>query len=72
MGDPLRYFNCSCEVIRLVVMKYIRYPLSLRQVADILFQRGIDIGHETVRFWRSRFGSIFAAEIRKQRVQHHQ
>jgi len=46
MRNPFRYFNSSPEVIRLVVMMYIRYPLSLRQVEDILFERGIDICHE--------------------------
>ena len=49
-------------------MMYIRYPLSLRQVEDILFERGIDICHETVRFWWNRFGPMFAAEIRRRRV----
>ncbi len=48
MRNPFRYFNSSPEVIRLVVMMYIRYPLSLRQVEDVLFERGIDIYHETV------------------------
>ena len=72
MRNPFHYFNSSPEVIRLVVMMYIRYPLSLRQIEDIPFERGIDICHETVRFWWNRFGPIFAAEIRKQRVQHHQ
>jgi hypothetical protein len=65
MGNPFRYFNSSPEVIRLAVMMYIRYPLSLRQVADILFERGIDICHETVRYWWNRFGPVFAAAIRK-------
>ena len=69
MRNPFRYFNSSPEVIRLTVMLYIRYPLSLRQVEDILFERGIDICHETVRFWWNRFGPMFAAEIRKRRVQ---
>jgi len=46
MRNPFHYFNSSPEVIRLVVMMYIRYPLSLRQVEDILFERGIDICHE--------------------------
>ena len=50
MRNPFLYFNSSPEVIRLTVMLYIRYPLSLRQVEDILFERGIDICHETVRF----------------------
>ena len=51
-------------------MMYIRYPLSLRQVEDLLFERGIDICHETVRFWWNRFGPMFAAEIRKRRIHH--
>jgi putative transposase len=51
-------------------MMYVRYPLSLRQVEDLLFERGIDICHETVRFWWNRFGPVFAAEIRRQRVYH--
>ena len=70
MRNPFRYFNSSPEVIRLAVMMYIRYPLSLRQVEDILFERGIDICHETVRLWWNRFGPMFAAEIRKRRIHH--
>ncbi len=68
MDNPFRYFISSPEVIRLAVMMYIRYPLSLRQVEDLLHERGIDISHETVRFWWNRFGPMFAAEIRKRRV----
>jgi putative transposase len=71
MKNPFRYFNSSPEIIRLTVMMYVRYPLSLRQVEDLLFERGIDICHETVRFWWNRFGPMFAAEIRKRRVQNH-
>jgi putative transposase len=70
MRSPFRYFNSSPEVIRLVVMMYVRYPLSLRNVEDLLAERGIDISHETVRFWWNRFGPMFAAEIRKKRVAH--
>ena len=51
-------------------MMYVRYPLSLRKVEDLLAERGIDISHETVWFWWNRFGPIFAAEIRKKRVAH--
>ena len=68
--NPFRYFDSSPEVIRLVVMLYVRYPLSLRNVEDLLFERGIDIRHETVRLWWNRFGPMFAAEIRKKRVRH--
>ncbi len=45
-----------------------RYPLSLRQLEDLLFRRGIDIRYEAVRFSWNRFGPMFAAEIRKRRV----
>jgi putative transposase len=64
-----RYFKTSPEIIRLAVMMYVRYPLSLRNVEDLLHERGIDITHETMRFWWNRFGTIFAAEIRRSRVQ---
>ena len=67
-NSPFRYFKTSPEIIRLAVMMYIRYPLSLRQVEDILFERGIDISHETVRYWWNRFGPLFAAQIRKRRI----
>ena len=70
MSNLFRYFNSSPEVIRLVVMMYVRYPLSLRNVEDLLAERGIDISHETVRFWWNRFGPMFADEIRKRRVAH--
>jgi putative transposase len=64
--NPFRYFNGSPEVIHLVVMMYVSYPLSLRNVEDLLAERGIDISHETVRW--NRFNPMFAAEIRKRRI----
>ena len=67
-ASPFRYFNSSPEVIPLVVMMYVRFPLSLRNVEDLLFERGIDICHETVRLWWNRFGPMFAADIRRQRA----
>lgn len=66
--SPFRYFKTSPEIIRLTVMLYVRFPLSLRNVEDLLHERGIDISHETVRFWWHRFGPMFAAEIRKRRI----
>ena len=45
-----RYFKTSLETIRLAVMLYVRFPLSLRNVEDLLHERGIDISHETVRY----------------------
>jgi putative transposase len=67
--SPFRYFKTGPEIIRLAVMMYIRFPLSLRNVEDLLHERGIDISHETVRFWWNRFGPMIAAEIRKRRIE---
>jgi len=67
-ANPFRYFHSSPEVIRLVVMLYVRFPPSLRNVEDLLHERGIDLCHETVRLWWNRFGPMFAADIRRQRV----
>ena len=61
-------FQSSPEIIRLAVMLYVRFPLSLRNVEDLLHERGVEISHETVRFRWHRFGPVFAAEIRKRRI----
>ena len=57
MTNPFRYFNSSPEVIRLVVMMYVRYPLSLRNVEDLLAERGIDISETVGSAW-NRFGPM--------------
>jgi hypothetical protein len=61
-ASPFRCFNSSPEVIRFVVMMYMRFPLSLRNVEDLLFGRGNDLCHETVRMWWNRFGPMFAGK----------
>ena len=66
--SPFRYFKTSPEIIRLAVMMYVRFPLSLRNVEDILHERGIDVCHETIRYWWNRFGPMFASEIRRKRI----
>lgn len=58
-----RYFKTSPEIIRLAVMMYVRYPLSLRNVEDLLHERGIEVMYEAVRLRWSRFGKIFAVAI---------
>ena|SRR5258706_15682219 len=68
MSNPLKYFNGFPYIIRLAVLMYSKYPLLLRNVEDLLAERGIDICHETVRHWWNRFGPIFAAEIKKKRI----
>lgn len=66
---PFKWFKTSPEIIRLAVMMYVKFPLSLRNVDDLLHERGTEISHETVRFWWHRFGPLFASEIRKRPVE---
>jgi putative transposase len=49
--SPFKYFKTSPEIIRLAVMLYVRFPLSLRNVEELLHERGIDISRETIWFW---------------------
>lgn len=58
--DPFKYFKSRPEIIRLAVMLYVRFPLSLRNVEDVLHERGIDVSYETIRYWWNRFGPMFA------------
>jgi putative transposase len=64
---PFRYFKTSREIIQLGVLMYVKFPLSLRNVEDLLHERGIDICHESVSLWVERFGTCFDHKIRKPR-----
>ena len=64
-----KYLKTSPEIIRLAVMVYIRFPRSLRNVEDLLHERGIDVSDETVQYLWDRFGPMFASEIRRKRFQ---
>ncbi|MDJ0921741.1 MAG: IS6 family transposase [Henriciella sp.] len=66
--NPFCYFKTSPEIIQLAGMMYVRFPLSLRNVEDLLHERGIDICHESIRTWVDRFGPIFAGKIRTKRA----
>ena len=48
-------------------MMYIRFPLSFRNVEDLLHERGIDVSHEAVRFLWTGFSQILASEIQQKR-----
>lgn len=64
-----KYVKISPEIIRLAVMLYVRFPLSLRNVEDLVHERGINVSHETVKFLWHRFGPVFADEIKKRRIE---
>lgn len=59
------------DVIRYAVWLYYRFTLSLRDVEELLAERGIDVTYETVRCWANKFGPAIAANLRRQRPQGH-
>jgi putative transposase len=67
--SPFKWFKTSPEIIRLAVMMYVRFPLSLRNVEDLIHGRGVEISHETVRFCWHRFRWMFASEIRRHSIE---
>ena len=63
-----RFLKTSPEIIFLAVMVYVRFPFSLKNVEDLLHERGVDVSYESVRYWWHRFGSNFASETTKRRA----
>ena len=53
-------------IIQHSVWLYHRFPLSYRDVQELLHQRGIQVSHETLREWNIKFGSLFAEDLRHQ------
>ena len=62
-----RGFRFPPDVIQRAVWLYLRFGLSLRDVEDILAERGIEVTYETIRCWVDRFGSQIANRIRSGR-----
>jgi len=60
---PFPYFKTLPKIIWFAVMMYVQFPLLLGNVEDLLHERGIEIGCETIRLWWNRFGPLFAAKI---------
>tara|TARA_E500000178_G_scaffold136588_1_gene136534 strand:+ start:2152 stop:2349 length:198 start_codon:yes stop_codon:yes gene_type:complete len=57
-----RYFKTTPEIIQLSVMLYVRFPLSLRNLEDLLHESGVDVSYETIRYWWNRVGAQFASD----------
>jgi len=60
-------FRFPITVTSHAIWLYNRFPLSYRDVSDLLFERGIEVSHQTVKDWNEKFGALFAGEIRKRR-----
>ena len=61
--NPFKYFKASPKIIRLAVMYYIRYPLSFRQVEDILHERGVDSPFKRNKIKFNRFPRVEILDI---------
>jgi hypothetical protein len=59
------------EIIQQSIWLYVRFTLSLRDVEDLLAERGVPVSHETVRRWVNLFGPMIAADLRKRRPKPH-
>jgi len=55
----------AVEIIQYAVWLCFRFPLSFRDVEDLLVERGIDVSYETVRPWSIKFGSAYARRLRR-------
>jgi DDE superfamily endonuclease len=68
-ADPARYKNHRFpgEIISHGVWLYYRFPLSYRDVQELLFERGIDITHEAIRQWCLKFGQAYANQLKHRR-----
>jgi putative transposase len=59
------------EIIHQAIWLYLRFTLSLRDVEDLLAERGVALSYETVRRWVNHFGPVIAADLRKRRLKPH-
>ena len=59
------------EIIQQAIWFYLRFTLSLRDVEDLLAERGVAVSYETVRRWVNHFGPMIAADLRKRRLKPH-
>jgi len=66
-----RGYRFPPEIIQQAIWLYLRFTLSLRDVEDLLAERGITVSYETVRRWVNHFGPMIAADLRKRRPKPH-
>jgi putative transposase len=67
-GVPLyKGFRFPVEIISHCVWLYYRFPLSLREVEEMMLARGVTVSHETIRQWTGKFGQAYANRLRRRR-----
>lgn len=66
-GVSFKRHRFPADLIRQAVWLYFRFTLSIRDVEELLAQRGIEVSREAVRCWVNKFGPLIAAQIRRRR-----
>src|SRR5580704_18508030 len=66
-----RGYRFPPEIIHQAIWLYLRFTLSLRDVEDLLAERGVAVSYETVRRWVNHFGPMIAADLRRRRLKPH-
>src|SRR5258705_11269143 len=64
-------YRFPAEIIQQAIWLYLRFTLSLRDVEDLLAERGITVSYESIRRWINHFGPMIAADLRKRRPKPH-
>ena len=69
MTNPLSFkrYRFPPDVIRHAIWLYFRFTLSLRDVEELMAQRGIVVSREAIRCWVNKFGPVIAANLRRRR-----
>ncbi len=64
-GSSYKGFRFPPEIISHCVWLYHRFPLSFRDVQELMLERGVDVSYETIRAWCDRFGQEYANQLRR-------
>ncbi len=66
-GTAFNDLQFPSDIVMLVVLRQVRYKLSLRDLAEMFLMRGYQFTHETVRAWEARFAPMLAGQLRSKR-----
>jgi len=67
MRDHYKGYRTPKSIIGFAVRYYHRFKLSLRDISELLLDRGIKVTYETIRNWNKTWGPLFAKSLRKRR-----
>ena len=66
-GTPFNFLEYPTDIVLLVMVRRLRYKLSLRDLAEMFLTRGFAFTHEAIRDWEARFAPLIAERLRAKR-----